>query len=64
MSYARSIWVTITPVATGAQWDGLGDNGEALPAGTYTFEVNATSSDGDAVNATSFVEAQGRSHNR
>jgi flagellar basal-body rod modification protein FlgD len=33
-------------------WDGTGDDGAALPAGTYTFEVRATDGAGATVAVT------------
>ncbi len=36
-------------------WDGQNDDGTEVPEGTYTFEVSAETSDGDAVGATRFV---------
>ncbi|MEZ4702890.1 MAG: flagellar hook capping FlgD N-terminal domain-containing protein [Rhodothermales bacterium] len=35
-----------------ANWDGKGEDGADLPAGTYTFKVNATDAAGNTVNAT------------
>lgn len=35
-------------------WDGESDAGTAMPPGTYTFEIEATSTSGDEVAATTF----------
>ena len=39
-------------------WDGTDGNGETLPDGTYTFEVTAYDSSGDAVAATTSVACE------
>lgn len=35
-------------------WDGETDGGSALPPGTYTYEIEATTRDGETVRATTF----------
>jgi flagellar basal-body rod modification protein FlgD len=52
---------TLNPAAqaSGEQsvaWDGLGANGQRVAAGTYTFSVNATDSNGKTVDVTTFIE--------
>ncbi len=37
------------------EWDGTDDEGNALPEGTYTFEVIANNADGEEVTATTFI---------
>lgn len=39
-------------------WDGTGDDGRTLPPGTYTFDVIATDTDGDTVEATPFTQGR------
>lgn len=40
------------------RWDGTGDRGAAVPAGTYRFEVMAVDAAGEAVTATPFFRAR------
>ncbi len=37
-------------------WDGKDDNGNAAPAGTYSFSVQATNSDGEVMNSAAYIE--------
>lgn len=37
------------------EWDGLNENEEQLPGGNYTFQVEATNSDGDTLDVTTFT---------
>ncbi len=37
------------------EWDGENDNGESLPPGKYSYEVEATSADGSSVSATTYT---------
>ncbi|MBD3336929.1 MAG: flagellar hook assembly protein FlgD [Candidatus Eisenbacteria bacterium] len=37
------------------EWDGAGDDGQALPPGTYTLQVSAFDAEGQAVDATPLV---------
>ncbi|MEM1042268.1 MAG: FlgD immunoglobulin-like domain containing protein [Bacteroidota bacterium] len=39
-------------------WDGLDDKGDPVEPGAYTFEVKATDTDGEAVEATTFTRGR------
>jgi flagellar basal-body rod modification protein FlgD len=45
----------LTAGDTALTWDGYDNNGALLPAGSYTFAVNATSADGKALSATTYT---------
>ena len=63
ISIQDSAGVTVRTIEAGPQasgdqlvsWDGLNDEGEELPAGVYTFSLNATTSQGVAVPATTYI---------
>lgn len=38
-------------------WDGKDENGNAAPAGTYTFSVQAKNTDGEAMSTAAYIEA-------
>lgn len=42
----------------GATWDGLGDDGQPLPPGTYTFAVDARDPAGEALDATTTIRGR------
>jgi flagellar basal-body rod modification protein FlgD len=46
---------TLSAGDTALTWDGYDNNGALLPAGSYTFSVNATSADGKALSATTYT---------
>jgi flagellar basal-body rod modification protein FlgD len=51
--------LTVPPQAAGehqAQWDGLDSDGQRVPAGTYTFAVNAKNADGGSVGVSTYLE--------
>lgn len=50
--------IEVGPQSSGDQqalWDGLNDEGEELPAGIYTFSVNATTGAGTTVQSTTYI---------
>lgn len=57
--YVRSL--PIGPLGAGNQtvtWDGTDDNGKTVPDGTYTVDIQAVGTDGNAVEVTSFIKGK------
>lgn len=53
--------ITSGPLASGRHsltWDGLDQEGTRLPVGRYSYEIQATTHDGEAATATPFVSAR------